>query len=297
MRCVTGLRYFFLAGLLAVCLAVREKSDDPAPKQAASGQHLPKQCAGFVKSGRTRLAAVYGSYEPITMITATAFSSDRSLALVASMRERRIDSIDEDDDSSQPIGYEVTLWDTAKDQPIRILAWGKECPSALAIFRDGKLGLTGTSSGVLQLWDLATGKQLQQSGEFGRAPSCLALSADGKRVLAGMGEGSVWCWTTENGNDYEVVEGRRHGMALVAFLSDGKQELLAGNDGQVRIWSMKTGKEIRGFEAGLTSAACVALDNKRVFLGTQEGPIQLLGPADRQANPPLPRPRRQCGVS
>src|SRR5262245_7307394 len=120
MRGIGRASCFFSAGLfLAAVFAASGQKDDPSPLEKEQSQSaFPKQCAGFLRTERTRLASVWGNYEQIATILATAFSADRRYALVATVPFDPENDPGTDGDSDG-VDSLVTLWDTSANKAVR----------------------------------------------------------------------------------------------------------------------------------------------------------------------------------
>src|SRR5437588_10408505 len=79
---------FVLVVVSLASLVAHGQRDDPSPQgKDANPPLFPKQCEGFLRTERTRLLGVWGHYQQIAAILATAFSPDRRYALMAGTRE------------------------------------------------------------------------------------------------------------------------------------------------------------------------------------------------------------------
>ena len=64
--------------------------------------------------------------------------------------------------------------------------------TAAAFARDGKLLVTGDSSGTILVWDVDRGSVVERLAGEGRGPSAMALSASGMLLVEGNTELNVW---------------------------------------------------------------------------------------------------------
>src|SRR5205807_129408 len=114
---VFALGPFLVAGFIGSA-----QKDAPAPPEKGPGlQAFPKQCEGFLKTDRTRLAGVLGKYKRVDSISAVAFSADRRYALVATVQEEMPDDQPGADDLAA-LDFHVTLWDTTTDEAVRTIS-------------------------------------------------------------------------------------------------------------------------------------------------------------------------------
>ncbi|MEC4986649.1 MAG: WD40 repeat domain-containing protein, partial [Oscillatoria sp. PMC 1076.18] len=90
-------------------------------------------------------------------------------------------------------------WDLATGQEIRTLTGHSDWVEAVAITRDGKHAISGSSDNTLKLWDLATGAVLATftADVF---VLCCAVAPDGRTVVAGDESGKVYFLRLEGGN-------------------------------------------------------------------------------------------------
>jgi len=273
---ITGSGLFYATILISTAglTAFGQKDESSLKDMERSQPEFPKQCAGFLKTERTRLASVWGNHERIDTILATSFSIDRRYALVSSVRARTAEDPPAGEDEPELICFDVTLWDTTTHEAVRSFSGVRDRIVAMSFSPDRKQALTGGADGVIRLWDLATGKELRASKPTDTVYS-LAFSPDGKQALAGTMAGSVSTWAPEGGKLREIIKDQGAAAVLVAFLPGGEQALTVWADGEIRTWALKNGRRISSIQVPPLYSACPCADGKRIVIGTQEGPIHV----------------------
>jgi WD40 repeat protein/tRNA A-37 threonylcarbamoyl transferase component Bud32 len=111
---------------------------------------------------------------------------------------------------------------------------------AVAISPDGRLVVTGSSSGKIQIWDVNSRRRLGPPLEHPQGVNALAFSPDSRTIVSG-GFDSVRVWNVATHQlaypplQVGVVES-------LAFSPDGKQFLVGDRSANLYLWDTATGK-------------------------------------------------------
>lgn len=144
--------------------------------------------------------------------------------------------------------------------------------TSIAVSRDGRLMVTGTTTGAVNLWDLVKGeKTLGFSGHESRITST-ALSLDGQLLVTGSYDGKAILWNTATGKQKQLrafSEGPSR-VTSVALSSDSRL-LATGTYGRksLILWNPDTGKELGTFEGheGFVSSVALSSDGLSIVAG------------------------------
>jgi WD40 repeat protein/serine/threonine protein kinase len=120
----------------------------------------------------------------------------------------------------------------------------------LACSPDGKLVVTGTEDGTVQLWDAAAGKPVGTPLRHQDRVMAVAFSSDGRKVLTGSWDKTACVWDVTTGQ--AVTLEHPYEVWAVAFSRDGKTVLTGNGEpfmgrerphrGEARLWEADTGK-------------------------------------------------------
>ena len=179
----------------------------------------------------------------------------------------------------------VTVWDAVNNKILQTFKRPSGNPNinCLALSRDGKQVLVGSSDGKARLWETTTGKLIQTFDGQGGDVHHVSLSFDAKRVLT-----STWS-KTETATLWDVATGKpiqtltEHGGGAV-FSGDAKLILTrAKGHKEAILWDATTGnprQTLKGHTSPITLMALSgdgkyalagAYDNKAILWDTASG--------------------------
>jgi WD40 repeat protein/serine/threonine protein kinase len=157
----------------------------------------------------------------------------------------------------------------------------------------GRVVLTATFGGKVQLWDVATGQPLGRAIREIPDLKSAALSPDATRALTTGREPNAKVWDTLTGQLLHVLECGDQ-VTTVSFLPTlaGHAAITGGWDGKAKIWNADTGEMIALLQdAGPSSsspviAVAASPDGRTVLTGSSDGSVRrwdartgkLLGP-------------------
>jgi WD40 repeat protein/serine/threonine protein kinase len=113
--------------------------------------------------------------------------------------------------------------------------------------RDGGMGFSAYSDGVLRLWDLNTGRCVQNFSGHWSVP-CIAVSSDGRHLLSGGLDANLRLWSIEHDSCVATLSGHTGSVRSVAMAADGSWAISTSDDKTLRLWDLGTGRCLRTFE-------------------------------------------------
>ena len=135
---------------------------------------------------------------------------------------------------------------------------------ALAISRDGRIGLSVGWNPIVRVWDLETGIERTPLKAEGNFLTSVIFLGDETRVAAAGSGGVVWIWDLASGRVLHRL--RKHSFTIhsLAASADGRLLISGSGDGTARLWDTVKGSHVRkfgGFFGGTLngSVAAVAL--------------------------------------
>lgn len=131
---------------------------------------------------------------------------------------------------------------------------------AVAISRDGRIGLSVGWNPHVRVWDLETGKELPPLKAEGSFLTSVIFLGDETRVAAAGSGGAVWIWDLASGRVLHCL--RKHSFTVFSLASaaDGRLLISGSGDGTARLWDTVKGSHLRKFGGlfGKTHNGCVA---------------------------------------
>jgi WD40 repeat protein/serine/threonine protein kinase len=147
--------------------------------------------------------------------------------------------------------------------------------ASVAISPDGRLGVTGSSTGTSRLLELATGQvhgpPLRQAGSVVFA----VFSPDGRSLLTG-GQ-NAWLWDVTTGQPRTPPLQHPAIVQAGVFGPDGKALATLGSDHAVRLWDAATGQRLGPAFAhpAEVTALAFAPDSRRLVTACADGVLRL----------------------
>jgi WD40 repeat protein len=177
----------------------------------------------------------------------------------------------------------LLLIDVSSGQIIRQMTGHTRSIYAIAFRPDGKMIATGADDATVRLWDAESGAAIKRMVGHSTYISDVAFSPDG-RWLVSATSNEFKVWDVATGAEHRTIEGSSVRRRGIAFSPDGRY-LAATSGFQVRLIELATGV-IRTLEPPATSEPysfrSVLFTSKGdiLIVGTDDGPILLLSPAD-----------------
>ncbi|MCF7788872.1 MAG: WD40 repeat domain-containing protein [Prosthecobacter sp.] len=118
---------------------------------------------------------------------------------------------------------------------------------ALAISRDGRIGLSVGWNSFVRVWNLETGQELPRLEADGSFLTSVIFLGDEKRVAAAGQSGALWIWDLASGRVVHCL--RKHSFTIfsLAASADGRLLITGSGDGTARLWDTDKGVHVRKF--------------------------------------------------
>ncbi len=137
--------------------------------------------------------------------------------------------------------------------------------TCVAISSCGKLILSGSGDGTLQMWDAVNGKQMGESfrGHFSWVHS-VAFSGERGIIVSGSNDGTIRRWRTDLSTRISESTQRCDGGVKRIMFSDGGQKLVTfSGDGTLLQWDATNDNPIgRPMKGRLNHLLCTAVNEK-----------------------------------
>jgi len=118
---------------------------------------------------------------------------------------------------------------------------------ALAISRDGRIGLSVGWNPFVRVWNLETGQELPPLKADGSFLTSVLFLGDETRVAAAGQSGALWIWDLASGRVIHCL--RKHTVTInsLAASADGRLLVAGSADGTARLWDTVKGSHVRKF--------------------------------------------------
>ncbi|MBI1310167.1 hypothetical protein GC176_02585 [bacterium] len=176
---------------------------------------------------------------------------------------------------------QVTEWAYASPVQLRQFNHGGPVYS-VAISRDGKTVVSGSTDQTIRIWDATTGQQkFQLNGHVG-AVHAVALSADESLIVSAGADNSIRLWDVAGGRQLKQLATLSETMYSVAVHPNGQTIAAAGADRKVHLFDLLTGAEKLTMEGHTDYIHCVAFNPQgtRLLSYGYAGQLRVWNPAD-----------------
>ncbi|KIW32636.1 uncharacterized protein PV07_04166 [Cladophialophora immunda] len=134
----------------------------------------------------------------------------------------------------------IKIWDSTGGQCLQTLRGHHiGVVSALAFSHDGKLLVSASRDGIINIWNVDSGEHVRQLKDKLPALS-IAFSPEGTQMVLGTVDGTIKIWDTKRYECLQTFEGHNSSVSSVTFSPDGTRLASASLDGTVRIWDTKS---------------------------------------------------------
>jgi WD40 repeat protein/serine/threonine protein kinase len=107
---------------------------------------------------------------------------------------------------------------------------------------DGKMILTGSRDGRIEMWDAQNGQSLGLFAAFSEGVYKLLLSRDGKKLVASGYLGRIGIWDFVSRRMIAELPSRRLDLGFIALSPDGKKLALKTDGQPIEVWDTDTGQ-------------------------------------------------------
>jgi len=118
---------------------------------------------------------------------------------------------------------------------------------AVAISRDGRIGLSVGWNPFVRVWNLETGQELPPLKADGSFLTSVIFLGDETRVAAAGNSGALWIWDLASGRVVHCL--RKHSFTIhsLGASADGRLLITGSGDGTARLWDTVKGSQVRKF--------------------------------------------------
>ncbi|KAG2147810.1 uncharacterized protein EDB93DRAFT_1250323 [Suillus bovinus] len=128
--------------------------------------------------------------------------------------------------------------------PLREFKGHEERVTAVAVFLDKRLMVTGSLDKTLRLWDLKTGKMLKKMEGHCSEVMRLAVSRDGQLVASGHFYGEIIVWHGETGESLTNIKtAHTSSINSLDFSPDGTVLATGSKDKTTKLWNTQTWRQ------------------------------------------------------
>ncbi|MFO0864251.1 MAG: serine/threonine-protein kinase [Gemmataceae bacterium] len=138
------------------------------------------------------------------------------------------------------LSMRLTLYETAKGQPIKSFGAYQQGVHAVAITPDGKFGLSAPMREKdAILWDLTTFEEVRRFKGHAKPVTSAVFSPDGTRLITGSEDTTARLWNVADATEIDRFESHERAVNAVAISPGGTYALTAGADQRMGIWQLK----------------------------------------------------------
>lgn len=178
------------------------------------------------------------------------------------------------------LGSSAKVWNLDSGEELFTLAQGSGLLVEVAIARDGKRLVSGSSEGIVKVWDLENGQELQTlQGRRHPVPapiSALAITQDGGRVISASSGTTMKVWDLDDGQELRRLVGHTSMVSAVAVTPGGDRVISASRDTTLKVWDLGSGQELRTLKGHTreVSAVAVASDGRRAVSASLDATVK-----------------------
>ncbi|VFM99719.1 MAG: WD40 repeat [Candidatus Kentron sp. G] len=156
---------------------------------------------------------------------------------------------------------QVSLWEAASGERIRLLGWHRDMVNNFVWSPDGKRLASNSDDGTIRLWDLESeGAPRELRGHTGPVVG-IAWSPYSRQLCSASVDRTLRLWEVESGETLRILEGHNGTVWSVAWSPDGRQIASGSFDRTVWIWAPETGRQQQVLEGHTERVVSVAFPN------------------------------------
>jgi WD40 repeat protein len=140
---------------------------------------------------------------------------------------------------------------------------------AVAISRDGRLGLSVGWNDIVNVWDLEAGRTRARLQARGKFLTSVCFLGDESRVAAAGSSGELFVWDLASGRELHRLNKHSFTIHDLAASADGRLVITGSGDGTARVWDTVKGAHLRklgglfgGTHDGALSAVAISPDGQ-----------------------------------
>jgi WD40 repeat protein len=167
----------------------------------------------------------------------------------------------------------IISWDLVTGQALRMLksTAAQRYPSCIALSSEGRLAVSGSSDGTMEIWDLALGRQSGALMGHSAAVWKIAAGSSGQWALSASADHTLKVWDLASGRELSTLKGHSAPVLSVALSRGGRTAISASADGTLKVWNLATAKELCTFEGHSSGVKGVAFaQDGRLAVSTSE---------------------------
>ncbi|MBW8042147.1 MAG: protein kinase [Planctomycetes bacterium] len=146
-------------------------------------------------------------------------------------------------DQSDPNVNAAMIFDL--DTGAKITFEGHEQPvwEQLAVSRDGRRIVTGSTDNTARVWDARTGQTLAKFNGHTHTISGVAFTPDERHVVSSAYDATVRLWEADTGAEIITFRGHEGAVTTISVSPDGMWIVSGGGDGSVKLWNVSGDRE------------------------------------------------------
>ena len=136
-------------------------------------------------------------------------------------------------------GKTISIWDSDAMTELARLIGHENVVNCIAIPRDARRIVSGSSDKTMRVWDVESGAQVAVLCGHEGSVASVALSLDGQWIVSGSSDKTIRVWDLGRAQVRCVLRGHLDEVKCVAFSADGRRIASGSTDG-VRVWDAAT---------------------------------------------------------
>jgi telomerase protein component 1 len=181
----------------------------------------------------------------------------------------------------QPSGDDKRVWICVGNRrlfsprraQLRAMAGHTARITAVAISRDGKWGLSGSTDTTVRVWNLQTGLCAIVLRLHRHEVSAVAMADDGSKAVSGDAKGMMCVWNAATGSCMYRLQSPGRQIDAIGLSADHRHVICGSREGELLKWDLRTG-EARQL-AKIPGRWAITPDGRTAALGDARGIISV----------------------